>query len=205
MIYDISPPVNAGTPVWPGDQPFSRKVNLRQEDGDSVLLSSIETTVHVGAHADAPNHYRQEGAGIDAVDLDPYIGPCEVVGVPKTMVIQIEHCERAVSSGATRILFRTNSFRHDEPFSESFCHFSDQAVRFMGQNGVRLIGIDTPSVDAFSSKELPAHNQLFEHDMRNLEGLDLAGVPDGPYELIALPLKLEGLDASPVRAIVRRR
>ena len=203
MIYDISPLLCPTTPVWPGDRPLQRQLQMELANGDSVLLSSLDTTVHIGAHADAPNHYHAEGLSIDQVDLDPYIGPCEVVGVPRVTEILEDHCRCVVARGARRVLFRTGSFDHAGPFQENFCYFSEQAVRFMGQNGIRLIGIDTPSVDSFASKTLPSHQQLYAHDMRNLEGLNLSEVPDGLYELIALPLKLKGFDASPVRAILR--
>lgn len=202
-IYDISPTISENSPVWPGDQEFSRKIMLRLEDGESVNLASILTTVHIGAHADAPLHYIPGSPSIDQVDLQPYLGECEVVTARGPQILA-EHCQAAVKAGRKRILFRTESFDHSQKlFKPDFTYFSREAVQFMGEHGVKLIGIDTPSVDAFSSKELPVHHELWRWQMRNLECLQLAHVSNGAYELIALPLKMFGLDASPVRAILR--
>lgn len=205
-ILDISPPLSPDTAVWPGDQPLARKVALDMASGSNLTLSSVETTVHIGAHADAPSHYATDGLGIDQVDLDPYLGSCVVVTVlnPAGRLILPSHCQPAIEGGARRILFRTLSQPDYTKFNTDFVAVSPEAVKVMGEAGVRLIGIDTASIDPFDSKDLPAHHQLVAFQMRNLEGLDLRHVPDGEYELIALPLKLQGFDASPVRAILRQ-
>jgi arylformamidase len=205
-ILDISPPISVHTAVWPGDQPLTRKVALDMATGAHLTLSSLETTVHIGAHADAPSHFIKEGAGIHEVDLEAYIGPCVVVTVlnPLGRLIRPEHCQGAIEAGARRILFRTLSQPDYTKFNTDFVAFSPEAVKAMGEAGVKLIGIDTASVDPFDSKDLRAHQELYRFDIRNIESLDLRHVPDGEYELIALPLKLEGFDASPVRAILRQ-
>lgn len=205
-ILDISPPLSPITAVWPGDQPLVRKVALDMASGAHLTLSSLETTVHIGAHADAPSHFAKDGAAIHQVDLDAYMGPCLVVTVlhPLGRLIRPEHCQVAIAAGARRILFRTLSQSDYTKFNTDFVAFSPEAVEAMGQAGVRLIGIDTASVDLFDSKDLQAHQMLSKYDVRNLESLDLRHVPDGEYELIALPLRLEGFDASPVRAVLRQ-
>ncbi len=179
---------------------------MDMHQGDNITLSSISSTVHVGAHADAPSHFTADGAAIDAVPLDAYIGPCEVVDcpAPRERLIRPEDCAGALARGARRILFRTLSQPDPEHFNTDFAAFSPEAMRAMGEAGVVLVGIDSASVDPFDSKDLPAHQQLARFGMRNLEGLDLRHVRAGAYELIALPLKLVGCDASPVRAILRR-
>lgn len=202
-IYDISPPLSERTSVWPGDIPLSRQVQMRLESGDSVTLSSLITTVHIGAHADAPSHYHKDGQTIDQVDLAPYLGPCTVLSCQTRGLIRPEDCEPALRLKARRLLFRTLSHPDPERFMPEFTSFSVEAIRAMGEAGVVLIGIDTPSIDPVDSQTLPSHHEILRYDMRNLEGLDLAAVPDGNYELIALPLKLVGFDASPVRAILR--
>lgn len=164
----------------------------------------MRTTVHLGAHADAPSHYHADGSSIDEVSLDPYLGPCYVVSTKDKPVVTAESCKKAVELGFKRILFQTLSQPDPEVFNTDFVAFSESAVEYMGKNGVVLIGIDTPSVDPFDSKELPAHQALYKYKIRNLEGLVLSRVPEGSYELIALPLKLKGFDASPVRAILRK-
>lgn len=204
-ILDISPPIAVQTAVWPGDQPLVRKVALDMASGAHLTLSSVEMTVHIGSHADAPSHFARDGMTIDQVDLEAYMGPCTVITVlsPKDRLIQPEHCQEALDRGAIRLLFRTLSQSDYTKFNTDFVAISPEAVRCMGEAGVKLIGIDTASVDPFDSKDLRAHGVLHQFGIRNLESLDLRHVPDGDYDLIALPLKLVGFDASPVRAILR--
>jgi arylformamidase len=202
-LIDISPALAPDTAVWPGDVALRRDVQLRLENGDSVALSSVTTTVHVGAHADAPCHYRAGAAAIDEVELTAYVGPCEVVTVLGKALIEPADFADALRRGAQRLLFRTLSQPDPTRFNEDFTAFSAAAMRAMGEAGVLLVGIDTPSVDPAASKTLPAHHEMLRWNIRNLEGLVLEHVGDGAYELIALPLKLKGFDASPVRAVLR--
>ena len=203
-IIDISPQICPDLAVWPGDTKLQRQVLSSIKDGANIDLSTLHATVHLGSHTDAPSHYHPDGQAMDQVDLAPYVGPCRVVTVTGKPLIEVDDCRSAVAAGAARILFRTLSAPDIYKFNTDFCAFSADAVAFMGKAGVCLIGIDTPSVDPFSSKDLPAHQALFTYQMRNLEGLVLSHVEDGPYELIALPLKLAMFDASPVRAVLRR-
>lgn len=202
-LIDISPILSESTPVWPGDTPLSRRWLTRLQDGSNIDLSTLTTTVHIGAHADAPSHYAHGAPTIDKVSLEPYIGPCVVVDARGCAQVLPEHCAAAIKEGARRILFKTRSQREGHHFETQFASFSPQAVEVMGEAGVLLAGIDTSSVDPFDSKDLPAHQVFGKFNIRNLEGLDLLDVEPGNYELIALPLKLHGFDASPVRAILR--
>lgn len=202
-IIDISPPLTPAIAVWPGDTAFRQTLQLQIEAGHNITLSSLTTTVHVGAHADAPSHYHRDGLAIDAVDLQAYIGPCEVISVIGKSLIAPEDCMPALQRGGKRLLFRTLSQPSINVFNPDFTAFDAAAIQLMGQAGVVLIGIDTPSVDPAASKTLPAHHAMITWAMRNLEGLDLRHVADGSYELIALPLRLVGFDASPVRAVLR--
>ncbi|MCX6124266.1 MAG: cyclase family protein [Proteobacteria bacterium] len=202
-ILDISPPLGPLTAVWPGDTPLTRQVLLSIGEGANIDLSTLHTTVHVGAHADAPRHFNRSGPTIDKVPLEAYIGPCRVVTVTSNRLIGIKDCKEAVSRGATRILFRTDSFPNPNFFNQDFTAISPEAMEFLGQNGVRLVGIDTPSVDPFESKDLPAHQMLYKYKIANIEGLVLSHVDAGEYEFIGLPLKLVGFDASPIRAVIR--
>ncbi|MFQ5844881.1 MAG: arylformamidase [Planctomycetota bacterium] len=204
MIHDISPPVDEQLAVWPGDTPYSARQLLRLRDGAPVDLSTITLSCHTGAHADAPSHYAAGAPGIDAVPLDRYLGPCVVVDVrPTDGVIRPSDLEGADLEGATRILFRTRDGGDRTKFCEAFCCLSVELVEELGRRGFELVGVDTPSVDPFDSKELVAHHALHRHGIANLEGLDLGAVAAGRYELIALPLRLCGRDASPVRAVLR--
>jgi arylformamidase len=204
MIYDISPPISERLAVWPGDTPPSREVLCDMKGGANLTLSTLHATVHLGAHADAPNHYGRNAPGIDERALDLYIGPCQVLTVDAPRATRIEAAMLPCAIEFPRVLFHTGTFPDPAEWNDDFAALSPRLVQSLADQGVRLIGIDTPSVDLSDSKDLPAHKMFLQHDMAILEGLVLTGVPDGRYELIALPLKLVGFDASPVRAILRK-
>jgi arylformamidase len=204
MIHDISPLVDETTAVWPGDSPFRAEDLLRLEEGASVHLSTMRLSCHTGAHADAPSHYLQGAPAIDEVALEPYLGPCDLVDVRPD-----DHAVRPIDlvghdlSGTSRLLLRTGCCPDRTRFPDPLTCLTEELVEFLATSGVVLVGIDSPSVDRFDSKDLPCHKALFRHGIANLESLQLEGVPAGRYELIALPLRLRGRDASPVRAILR--
>ncbi|HXV77616.1 MAG TPA: cyclase family protein [Candidatus Polarisedimenticolaceae bacterium] len=201
-LYDISPTVSPSLAVWPGDTPPRREVLLDIDRGDNLTLSTLHATVHLGAHADAPSHY---GAGAPAIDrrpLDAYLGRCQVVRVDVRSGSRLG-AAAVPGSPAARLLFATGSYPDPDEFRRDFAALSVELIDTAHRRGVRLIGIDTPSVDLFESKELPAHHACLARDVAILEGLVLDDVPVGVYELIALPLKLAGFDASPVRAVLR--
>ena len=205
MIIDISPLVDERIAVWPGDTPYVRTMNLDLAAGANLTLSDIRTTVHVGAHADAPSHYSASGEDIAQRSLEYYVGPCVVLHVEhargrRIMPRDLEGKEIA----AARVLLRTGTFPDPAAFNEDFASLSPELVDWLHSLGVITIGIDTPSVDPFDDKVLEAHQALARHDMANLEGLVLNHVAEGRYELIALPLRLAGADGSPVRAVLRR-
>ena len=203
MLYDISPPITSRLKVWPGDTPPSREVLLDLARGDSVTLSTLHATVHLGAHADAPSHYQASGADLLARPLERYLGRCEVMQVKagRNSRVTLDQLPRLVT--APRLLLSTGTYPDPEQFNQDFAALAPELVDALHGAGVTLIGIDTPSVDLFASKELPAHARCAAHDIAILEGLVLAGVPESHYELIALPLALAGFDASPVRAVLR--
>ncbi len=202
-LYDISPPITPRLKVWPGDTPMSREVLRDLKAGHNFTLSTLRTTVHLGAHADAPSHYVKSGPSIDRRSLDYYLGPCQVLAVRGCRNRRIVPRDIPRKITAKRVLLRTRTF-DPAAFNKDFASLSTELVDFLHEQGVITIGIDTPSVDPFHSKPLEAHRALNRRDMANLEGLVLHGVPEGTYELIALPLKLVGFDASPVRAVLRK-
>lgn len=203
-VLDITPLVSTRLAVWPGDTPASREVLCDMKAGANLTLSTLRATVHLGAHADAPSHYGRDAASIEAVPVELYVGACRVIHVDVAKGARIP--PSAIPDGALppRVLLRTDTYRDPERFDEEFAALEPALVDALHARGVRLVGIDTPSVDLFSSKDLPAHQRFLAHGMAILEGLVLRDVPEGDYELIALPLKLEGFDASPVRAILRK-
>jgi arylformamidase len=171
--------------------------------GDNLTLSTLRATVHLGAHADAPSHYGRDAASIEGRPLDFYLGPCRVLHVAAKRGTRIPPSMIPESASAERLLIATGTFPDPERFNEDFAALDPATVDLLAARGTRLVGIDTPSVDLYSAKELVAHGRFLAHDMAILEGLVLNHVPDGAYELIALPLKLVGFDASPVRAVLR--
>ena len=203
MIYDITPPITENMPVWPGDTPPSREVLLDMKKGDNLTLSTLHGTVHLGAHADGPNHYGRDARSIDQQSLDIYLGSCQVikVDVPRNTRITMDMIPIDITE--PRVLFSTGTFPDPNQWNDDFAALAPELIDSLAGKGVKLIGIDAPSVDLFESKDLPAHHMFLKHDLAILEGIVLEGVPDGVYELIALPLKLVGFDASPVRAILR--
>lgn len=201
-IWDISRPVSEATAVWPGDTRFSREWVMRIDGGASCNVSTIRTTVHIGAHTDAPSHFIDGAPSIEAVDLAKYIGPCRVVHLKEPGPLQASHVA-ALDPRDERLLVRTSPHIADDAWHPDFAHCGVEAARALADAGWKLLGIDTPSMDFMESKELAAHKTLLAGGVAILEGLDLEHVPEGRYELIALPLRLVGADASPVRAILR--
>ncbi|MCB0405362.1 MAG: asparaginase, partial [Bdellovibrionales bacterium] len=198
---DISPPISSRTAVFPGDVPFSREVSLDAEKGDHLTLSSCRTTLHVGAHADAPSHFVKGGKSIDAIAPDLYSGLCEVKTVGKRRGETLQAKDLG-DFRTRRVLLRTGSFPDVEHFNKDFVALSPALVQELSEKGMLLVGVDTPSLDPADSKTLAAHHATIPGSLAILEGLDLTGVQDGIYWLSASPLRLEGADASPVRALL---
>jgi arylformamidase len=203
MIYDISPVISPRLQVWPGDAPPRREVLLDMKQGANLTLSTLHATVHLGAHADAPSHYGADADTIDRRSLETYLGPCQVISLRVPRGVRVLPAMVSAPIRAERILFATGTFPDPEKFNEDFAALSPDLIDHLHGQKVSLVGIDTPSVDLFHSKDLPSHHACLRHDMAILEGISLANVPEGIYELIALPLRLEGFDASPVRALLR--
>jgi arylformamidase len=204
MIIDISPVIHPGLPVWPGDAPvvFERTWTIGPDC--PVNVSQVSFSTHTGAHVDAPSHFDAHGATIDEVALDTYVGPCRVIHVIGARgAIRPEHIATRLRDCPPRVLFRTYAHAPGDAWDSSFCAVAPDTIDCLAAAGVRLVGLDTPSLDPETSKTMDAHLAVCRHRMVILEGLVLDAVDEGDYELIALPLKLAGLDASPVRAILR--
>jgi arylformamidase len=203
MTYDITPPITPKLAVWPGDTPASREVLMDLARGDNITLSTLRATVHVGAHADGPNHYGKDAPAINERSLDYYLGLCQVICVDVARATRIELSMLRCEVTQPRVLFATGTYPDPQNWNGDFAALSVELIDFLHERGVITVGLDTPSVDLFESKDLPAHKAILRHNMSILEGLVLKDVPEGTYELIALPLPLVGFDASPVRAVLR--
>ncbi|MCB1044615.1 MAG: cyclase family protein [Acidobacteria bacterium] len=202
LIYDITPPVTSDLGVFPGDVPYRRQISLDFNKGDHLLLSSIESTLHLGAHADGPNHYDPKGTGIGERQLDPYLGSCQVIRVHIAQGTRVMPEDVKTPITEKRVLIDTGSFPNPDRWNSDFCALSPEWVDQLGAKGVLLVGIDTPSIDPESAKVLLSHHAVAKHRMAILEGLVLKRVPEGVYTLCAPPLKLMEADASPVRALL---
>lgn len=206
-IYDISLPVGPALAGWPGDAVYRLTWTTRLADGASVNLGEVAMSLHTGTHVDAPLHFRDSGMAMDAVDLGPYVGRAVVADVSSIGVIgtrDIEAALKGVDMRATpRLLLKTGAWTDHARFPESIPVLDCDVPAWLRELGVRLVGLDVPSVDALESKDLIIHHALGRQGISILESLDLSAVQPGIYELIALPLKLVGADGSPVRAILR--
>jgi arylformamidase len=203
-LWDISPPVDAQSPVFPGDTPYTQHWAATLSDACPVNVSAITLSPHVGAHADAPLHYDPQGAAVGALDLRPFLGPCRVVhAIDAGPLITIAHLQHALGDVPERLLVRTYRQFPRHHFDSQLTGFDAACVQHLADLGVLLIGTDSASIDPAGSKQLPSHQAIRQRGLRVLENLLLDDVPEGDYELIALPLKLMTADASPVRAVLR--
>ena len=203
-LWDISPPVHAGTPVFPGDTAYAQRWSAQIGPGCPVNVGALTLSPHVGAHADAPLHYDPQGAAVGALDLEPYLGPCRVIhAIGVRPLILWEHLAHATQALPPRVLVRTYARMPADRWDPRLAAFAPDTVEHLADAGVTLIGIDTASIDPADSKSLPSHQVIRRRGLRVLENLLLDEVPEGDYELIALPLKLTTADASPVRAVLR--
>jgi arylformamidase len=189
--------------VWPGDTPFSEERVWQLGPGVPVNVAKFTLSTHTGAHTDAPLHYDAAGLPIGAVPLDVYLGPCRVIHVVGTAQVTLAQVESRLAGAPPRVLFRTYEHAPQETWDHRFPSVSAALIEHLAGLGVRLVGIDSPSLDPQDSKTMDAHHVIQHHRMAILEGIVLDAVPEGDYELIALPLRLANLDASPVRAILR--
>jgi len=202
-IWDISPTISASIPVWPGDTPFAASPTWEIRDGCPVHVSRITMTTHLGAHTDAPSHYDPTGLAIDAVGLAPYLGPCRVIHCIGARTVVPRDIEGQLDGTPPRVLLRTYATAPQDAWDPDFAAIAPETIALLASKGVILVGTDAASLDPQDSKSLDAHHAVRRHGLAILEGVVLDAVPRGDYELIALPLKLAGMDASPVRAILR--
>lgn len=209
-LIDISQTLRAGIPVWPGDTQYDSKTIWHIDEQCPVNVSWLHCSTHTGTHADAPYHYDQDGLMMEHVALDAYIGECQVIDLSQQTItdnqISLSDCQALIDTkGACieRVLFKTYQHFPSQEWDENFISINHDLIGWLAQNGCILVGIDSPSLDPQNAKNLTAHNAIKQHGMAILEGLVFDQVCAGEYELIALPLKLASLDASPVRAILR--
>ena len=200
-LIDITPAVSPALEGWPGDTRFASEPRWSIARGDACTVAAVTLSSHTGAHADAPLHYRADGADAAGLPLERYAGPARVIQCPGIAAIGPEEARRA--AGAERALFRVLPEGAGPGFPARFAPLTPEGARVLVDQGLQLFGTDAPSVDPVDSKQLAAHHALDRAGVAILEGLELAAVPAGEYELFAFPLKWRGVDAAPVRAVLR--
>ena len=202
-LWDISPSVSTRAPVFPGDTPFQVLWNERINDGGVANISTIHMSPHIGAHVDAPIHLDSGAVDVASLRLERFIGRCRVIDLSAVDTKEpVSREELANACFYERVLIKTRRAAPDG-LTNDFRAVSPGAVRLLLESGVMLVGLDTPSMDPADSTLLLAHRVALQGGMSIIENLDLSQVEAGEYELIALPLKLEGVEASPVRAVLR--
>ena len=202
---DISQPLDERVAVWPGDTPFSYKVSWSKEESGSVNVGQVTMSTHTGTHIDAPFHFDSDGKRVIDLDLDLYIGTALVIHLPKVDRIGVDELNNVDLTGVRRLLIYTGAWRNRREFPVSIPYIEPELASYLSQKGVRLIGLDLPSVDPLDSKELSAHHELTRHGVHILEGLVLEHIDPGEYVLSALPLPLAEADGSPVRAVLKKK
>ena len=202
-IHDITRPLHAVLAPWPGDTPFDYRLTWRMDAGASVNVGAVTMGTHNGTHADAPYHFLPDGARIDALDPAIYVGPAMLVDVSRAGWTIGRRALADLPAGVSRLLLRTGAWPDGTRFPERIPTLAPDVPAWLGAQGVRLLGLDIPSVDDIESQDLPIHHALAAAGVHILESLDLSGVPVGQYELVALPLRVVGGDAAPVRAVLR--
>ncbi len=200
-MRDISRSLTPGHPNWPGDDPFTLAPRLRIDGGDSVNTALLSCSTHTGTHVDAPFHYNNTGQTLDQVPLEVYVGPCRVIHATGHEVVPASILD-GVDNLPERVLLSTGQPAAWASFPRDFSALSPELVRALAERGVKLVGTDAPSVDPLTSKTLDAHRAFAASGLYILEGLNLAGVPAGDYQLVCLPLPLSGADGAPARAIL---
>jgi arylformamidase len=202
-LYDVSLPLTTTLAGWPGDAPYRFEWSCTKASGASVNVGRVSCSIHTGTHVDAPYHFDDAGATTERLPLDAYLGPARVVDVAGRALIRRTDLPGVNLVGMRRLLLRTGAWKDHARFPETVPVLDEDVPTWLADRGVILLGFDVPSVDVLDSKTLPVHHALGRHGIAILESLDLSAVPEGAYELIALPLKIVGADGSPVRAVLR--
>lgn len=203
-LWDISQKLHPGVPLWPGEPAFEVRQHATIGEQCPVNVGMMSTPLHAGTHADSPYHYDVAGAASADCAIEPYLGRCRVVDVRHAAArVEVADVDWSQLAGAERVIFRTYDRFPANQWDSDFTAIAPEVIARLRAMGVRLVGTDAASLDPEQSKTLDAHQEVKAGDMRILEGLVLDDVPAGEYELIALPLKIDGADASPVRAVLR--
>lgn len=201
-VYDISTTIIPGMPVWPGDDGVAI---VRRESEDLVSLSTLTMSAHTGSHVDSPAHLIPGAPGIDCMELDKLVGPARVYQLGDIKVIDRPALEEISLDGVTRVLFGTGGSVPvvQKRFPPEYAYITPEAAQYLVERGILLVAVDSPSLDKYDTDTYHTHRVLLGAGVAVVEGINLIDVPSGDYELICLPLKIEGGDGAPARVILR--
>ena len=206
-IYDVTVPLSASVPTYPGDPRFDIEFTHRLAAGDPYNLARFSLGAHAGTHVDAPYHFLAGGATVDELPLEILMGKARVLEIPVRDRIRREDLETLDLRDDLRVLLKTRmsgQLRLPE-FQEDFVHLTGDAAVYLAQAGLKLVGIDYLSVDRFGSSDFEAHQALLGAGVVIVEGLDLSEVEPGEYDMACLPLRIVGADGAPARVVLRAR
>ncbi|WP_273717114.1 arylformamidase [Alkalihalobacillus pseudalcaliphilus] len=200
---DISQTLHTGLAHWPGDRPFSYQVTYSKEETGSVNIGQMAMSLHSGTHVDAPFHYKNDGNKILDLDINVFIGKAKVIDVSAYKAFDEAVFKAFDLVGVTRLLLKTSIPNNPDVFPKNIPYITVSGAAYLSNIGIRLIGVDVPSVDPLDSKELEGHHSLDKFGIHIVENLMLDQVEQGEYEFIGLPLPLKDADGSPIRAVIR--
>lgn len=204
MWIDITMPMHKNMPIWPGDTPFSYRLDATLEQ-DGANVGSIQMSLHAGTHIDAPYHYDDFGKAVNVLPLELFIGAVQIVELQNVAEITAPMLEQLELQRTERIFFKTKQQYDAYTFEPNYTVFTSEAIVFLAQQGIRVIGTDAPSIDALADETLRAHHMCNELNVYIIENLWLNNVEAGLYDFIGLPLALQGADASPIRAVIKKQ
>jgi arylformamidase len=202
MVYDISTPLDATTPVYPGDPQFSRTVQSSIANGAGYNFSTIGMSAHGGTHVDAPYHFIDDGLRIDEIPPERWISPAVVIEISGVRLVDAEHFREAGLRPGDSVLLKINADRAVDAHPDDFSAISVNAARYLVERGINLIGIDALSVEHYHDPAFPVHHVLLGAGVLILEGLRLGNVAPGRYTLFVAPLRITGGDGAPARALL---
>ena len=200
---DITQPLTNAIGTWPDDTPFRYEVVASKSQTGSVNVGKMITSMHTGTHADAPFHFDDAGETIEQLDINIFIGEALVIDVSGIEIIQPKHLHMLENRPTERVLLKTKHTVDVEQFPERIPVIDPTSAAYLKKNGVKLLGVDVPSVDPLISKKVAAHHALYQHNIQIVENLLLENITQGLYDFIALPLKVVGADGAPVRAVIK--
>jgi arylformamidase len=206
-IFDVTVPIKNFMPVWPGDPQVENRLVSSIEKGEEANVTNIQMSAHTGTHIDAPKHYIKSGTAIEGLSLTTLLGEVEVVEIDfqNSQIDALTLIKVNRNEWSQRVLFKTNNSNlrllEKDYFNQNFTALLPDAAEYLVQKGVKLVGIDYLSIAPFENGS-DTHIILLENDVVVLEGLNLADISPGIYELIALPILLEGADGSPARVLL---